>query len=211
MQTISCKVDSSVIWTVPSAHRSSVLRCQQLAQRGHIIEGPRWHAGLFLRGSIQIQFCRLWGKKKNRAHMKGREENPGWDPTCLTWHPGSWQTIRPSISSALNQARPGIRPQMSHTSRLMSSKWKVSTCVCGGRVLYVLYRVEKGSLVCRCVWVVWHLADWWWYPSLPFMHLEHLLKICVGCVSVCADQIWICLSSCRTPDTLHTRTCVRDC
>lgn len=140
MQTITCKVDSSVIPTVPSTHQSTVLRCQQFAHCGPITEV--WHAGLYLRGSVPIPFCRLWVNKKDRANMKGREENPGWDPTCLIWHPGSWQTIRPSISSALNQARPGIRPQMSRISQLMSSKWKVSVCVC----------VEAGCRVCCTQW-----------------------------------------------------------
>lgn len=80
--TITCKVDSSVITSVPFKHQSTVLWCQQFAHCGPIITEV-CHAGLNLRESVAIPFCRLWAKKKDQANMKGREENPGRDPTCL--------------------------------------------------------------------------------------------------------------------------------
>lgn len=39
--------------------------------------------------------------------------------------------------------------------------------------------------MCGCVWVVWHLADWCYYLSLPLLYLKHLLKKCVCCVFLC--------------------------
>lgn len=110
------------------------------ASRLHVwpIAEVRQRAGLFSGASVPIQFGTLWGEERNREReqtWKVGDKTPGWGgggrrrgwrgdgsapTTCLIPLSGSWQTIRGAISSVLNQARLGIRLQMSHTSRLTS-------------------------------------------------------------------------------------------
>lgn len=134
IQTITCSVDRSRIYQLhPLHHQSWVLGCQRLAHCRPIteVEGMQNSSG---KQACQSNFA-VFGRrrKRGRANMKGRGESTGRDPTCPIWHPGSWQTTRFSTSSALNQARLGIRPQMSRTSWLkwlLNGKW-VCVHVCG--------------------------------------------------------------------------------
>lgn len=85
-------------------------------------------------------------------------------------------------------------------------------CACGGRVLYVLYTVRKCVwCVGVCVWVVWHLADWFYYLSLPLLHLEHLLRKFVLCVCFHVHVFFMQVHVSANLHLLWTHPCMRYC
>lgn len=129
--------------------------------------------------------------------MKGREGSPGWDSTRLIWHPGSWQTIRLPISTFLNLARLRIRPQMSRTSQLMSSKRRAGVRAGVCETIRVAHGYKTSLMSCY-VWAVWHSADGCYYLSLalsrtPLEGKKFFVYFCV-CVSM---SFLICTPLCR--------------
>lgn len=118
MQTLTCRVDSIIIPTVPFTYHPQSWGASRLHSVGL---SPRYGMhGYFWGKAYQSNFADFEGWKKGWTNMKVREENPGWDPTCLICHPGSWQTIRPTIRRALMQAHLRIRAQISPTLWLIS-------------------------------------------------------------------------------------------